>query len=59
MTPAMCGFHLEDVVPIAYRNDDESRRLIAAGLIADPWAHLRAEWAMAAKGEASSTSRRQ
>jgi hypothetical protein len=25
------------VVPLAYRNDDESRKLIAAGKIQDPW----------------------
>jgi hypothetical protein len=38
---------LATAVPLAYRNDEESRRLIAAGALEDPWAHLRAGWAAA------------
>lgn len=38
---------LREVLPLAYRNDEESRALIAGGTLADPWAHKRDEWAAA------------
>jgi hypothetical protein len=44
-TGALLEIH--EAIPLPYRNDDESNRQIAAGSLADPWAHLRADWAKA------------
>jgi len=38
------------VIPLRYRNDWLSRRLIQWGWIEDPWAHKRALWAAQRQG---------